>query len=78
MLIDQIRTLVNGKAGLIEKIIYELQVAASMHMRLWHVVNIDKANVRKIVDYFTKEGFTVEIAPNDDFFPGAVLITISW
>ena len=76
MLIDQIRTLANGKAGLIEKIIYQIQVFASIQMHS-AVINSDKKDTKNIVDYFRKEGFTVETS-DAEFFPDTVTITISW
>jgi hypothetical protein len=76
MLIDQIRTLTNSKAGLIEKIIYQIQVFASMEMHST-VINSSKEDAKSIVDYFRKEGFTVETS-DIEFFPDTVMITISW
>ena len=81
MLIDQIQILTNYGPGLIEKIIYQIQVFASMGGHCWKVINSDKENIKKIINCFTKEGFTVETFDydeNDKFFPNTTEITISW
>lgn len=76
MLIDQIRTLTNSKPGIIEKIIYQIQVFASIGEHST-VINSDEKDTESIVDYFRKEGFTVGTS-DTKFFPDTVTITISW
>lgn len=83
MLVDQIRTLTNSKVGLIEKIIYQIQAVVSITLgrHYWVVLNSNEEDVKKIVNYFTKEGFTVETEKydeNDEYFSNTTKITISW
>lgn len=81
MLIDQIRTLTNQTPDIIERIIYEIQVCACRGTHSWKIACKSHENSKKIVNYFTKEEFTVETldkGPDDKFFPDSTVITISW
>lgn len=81
MLIDQIRIITDQIPDTIEKIIYEIQAYACNGVRSWQTACKNHETSKKIVDYFTKEGFTVETldtGPDDKFFPDSTVITISW
>ena len=81
MLVDQIRIITDQIPDTIERIIYEIQVCACRGVRSWKIACRGHENSKKIVDYFTKEGFAVETldkGPDDKFFPDSTVITISW